>query len=92
MAITLRIPPQLRTLTDGQDEIPVEGATVAAAIDALEAKAPGIKARIINDQGKVQRSVNLFLGEDDIRTLEGLETALKDGDELSVIPAIAGGC
>lgn len=91
MAITLRIPPQLRTLTDGQDEIPVEGATVAAAIDALEAKAPGIKARIINDQGKVQRSVNLFLGEDDIRTLEGLETALKDGDELSVIPAIAGG-
>ena len=91
MAVTVRIPPALRSLTEGSDEVSVDGATVRAAIDALEAAHPGLKERVMSDEGKVLRFVNLFVGEEDIRMLDGLDTELKDGDDLSIIPAIAGG-
>lgn len=90
MSVTVRIPPPLRPLTGGADEIAVDGATVAQAIDSLESKHPGLKERICDDRG-VRRSVNLFVGDEDIRFLDGLGTALRDGDVISVVPAIAGG-
>lgn len=90
MSVTVRIPPPLRPLTGGADEIAVDGDTVRAAIDSLESKHPGLKERICDDRG-VRRSVNLFVGDEDIRFLEGLGTSLKAGDVLSVVPAIAGG-
>lgn len=90
MAVTVRIPPPLRPLTGGADEISVEGATVQQALDALDAKHPGLKERICDDRG-VRRSVNLFVGDEDIRYLDGLGTALDAGAVISVVPAIAGG-
>lgn len=91
MSVTVRIPTPLRTLTGGQDEVSVEGATVAAVIDALEAKHPGLRDRVCDAKG-VRRSVNLYLGEEDVRYLDGLATAVKPGETLSIVPAIAGGC
>ena len=90
MSVTIRIPPPLRPLTGGADEIAVDGGTVTLALESLEAKHPGLKERICDDRG-VRRSVNLFVGDEDIRFLDGLATALKDGDVVSVVPAIAGG-
>lgn len=90
MSVTVRIPTPLRTLTAGDDAVSVDGTNVAQVIDGLEAKFPGMKERLVDDKG-VRRFVNLYLGDEDIRFLDGLETALKDGDELSIVPAIAGG-
>ena len=87
---TVRIPTPLRTLTAGADEVSAEGDTVRALLDDLEAKYPGIKDRLLDEKG-VRRFVNLYLGEEDIRFLEGLDTAVKAGDQLTVVPAIAGG-
>lgn len=87
---TVRIPTPLRTLTAGADEVAAEGATVRALVDDLEAKYPGIKDRLLDEKG-VRRFVNLYLGEEDIRFLEGLDTPVKAGDQLTVVPAIAGG-
>ncbi|NLY94786.1 MAG: MoaD/ThiS family protein [Myxococcales bacterium] len=89
-SVIVRIPPPLRTFTDGKDEVTVQGGTVGEVLDALEAAAPGIKERIADEKG-VRRSVNIFLGEEDIRFLDALATELKDGDVVSIIPAIAGG-
>lgn len=90
MAVTVRIPTPLRTLTGGADEVPADGATVAEVIDNLEANHPGMKERLCDDKG-VRRFVNLYANDEDIRFLDNLETALKDGDTLSIVPAIAGG-
>lgn len=90
MAVSVRIPTPLRTFTGGEDTVNVEAATVAEALDALEAKAPGIKDRVCDAKG-IRRSVNIFLGEEDVRYLDGLGTAVKAGDEISIVPAIAGG-
>jgi len=90
VSITVRIPTPLRTLTDGEDEVHVDGANVASVIDALEAAHPGLKDRLLDDKG-VRRFVNLYANDEDIRFLDGLETPLADGDSLSIIPAIAGG-
>lgn len=91
MAITVHIPTPLRTLTGGADEVESSGTTVAAVIDELESAHPGIKDRLCDDKG-VRRFVNIFLNEDeDIRFLDNLDTELKDGDALHIIPAIAGG-
>lgn len=87
---TVRIPTPLRTLTAGADEVAAEGATVRALVDDLEAKYPGIKDRLLDEKG-VRRFVNLYLGDEDIRFLEGLDTPVKAGDQLTVVPAIAGG-
>lgn len=90
MAVTVRIPTPLRTLTGGADEVPADGATVAEVIDNLEANHPGMKERLCDEKG-VRRFVNLYANDEDIRFLDNLETALKDGDTLSIVPAIAGG-
>ncbi len=90
MPITVRVPTPLRTLTGGEETVAVEGANIAELIENLETAYPGIKERLVDDKG-VRRFVNLYLGEEDIRFLDGLDTELKDGDELSVVPAIAGG-
>ena len=90
MATKVRIPASLRTLTGGKDEVTAAGETVGALIEDLEKNHPGIKDRLVDEKG-VRRFVNLYVGEEDVRFLDGLGTALKAGDELSIVPAIAGG-
>jgi len=91
MPIKVQIPTPLRTLTQGKDEVTAAGATVRAVIDELEASYPGIKDRLCDDKG-VRRFVNIFLNEEeDIRFLDALDTTLKVGDSLQIVPAIAGG-
>lgn len=87
---TIRIPTPLRTLTGGADEVKAQGATVAAVIEDLEKRHPGIRDRLLDEKG-VRRFVNIFVGEEDIRFLDGLKTELKGGEQISIIPAIAGG-
>ena len=88
--VNVRIPTPLRTLTGGNDEVKATGATVGAAIEDLEKNYPGIRDRLLDDKG-VRRFVNIYVGEEDIRFLEGLATKLKDGEQISIVPAIAGG-
>jgi molybdopterin synthase sulfur carrier subunit len=90
MAITVRVPTQLRTLTAGKEEVTGTGATVGELIDQLEGAHPGLKDRLLDAKG-IRRFVNLYLNEDDVRFLEGLNTRLKDTDTLTIVPAIAGG-
>jgi molybdopterin converting factor small subunit len=90
METTVRIPTPLRTLTAGQDEVKATGATVADVIEDLEKRHPGIKDRLLDEKG-VRRFINVYVGEEDIRFLDGLKTELKSGDRISIIPAIAGG-
>jgi len=90
MAIKVRIPTPLRTLTGGKDEVAAEGKNVREVIDDLERNFPGLKDRLCDDKG-VRRFVNIYQNEEDIRFLDGLDTAVKDGDSISVVPAIAGG-
>jgi molybdopterin synthase sulfur carrier subunit len=90
MAVTVRIPTPLRTLTGGADEVSAEGGTVAQVIDNLETNHPGMKDRLCDEKG-VRRFVNIYANDEDIRFLDNLETALKEGDTLSIVPAIAGG-
>ena len=88
--VTVRIPTPLRTLTGGSDEVKASGATVGAVIADLEARHPGVKDRLLDEKG-VRRFVNIYVGEEDIRFLEGLKTELKGGEQISIVPAIAGG-
>ena len=90
MAVTVRIPTPLRTLTGGADEVSVDGGTVSEVIESLEASHPGMKDRLCDEKG-VRRFVNIYANEEDIRFLDNLETTLKEGDTLSIVPAIAGG-
>jgi molybdopterin synthase sulfur carrier subunit len=87
----IRIPTPLRKLTNGKEEVSVSGATIGAVIVGLEAQFPGIKERICDDQGQIRRFVNIFANDEDIRFLKNLETPVKDSDEISIVPAIAGG-
>lgn len=87
----IRIPTPLRNLTANAAEVSVSASTVGAALDSLESKHKGIKARICDEKGNVRRFVNVFLNDEDIRFLQNLDTPLKDGDHLSIVPAIAGG-
>lgn len=90
MSVTVRIPTPLRTLTGGEEQVSASGENVRAVIENLESNHPGIKDRLVDDKG-IRRFVNVYLGDEDVRFLDGLDTALKAGDELSIIPAIAGG-
>lgn len=87
---TVRIPTPLRTLTGGNDEVKAQGATVALLIEDLEKRYPGMRDRLLDEKG-VRRFVNIFVGDEDIRFLEGLATELKGGEQISIVPAIAGG-
>ena len=91
MAVNVRIPSVLRTLTNGKETIEVSAMTVDEALARLEAAHPGIKARLCDENGKLRRFVNVFVGEEDIRFLDGQGTAVKDGDLIDIVPAIAGG-
>jgi len=92
MSVSVRIPTPLRKLTGGSDEVTVDGATVGDVIESLEAAHPGLKERLCDDAGEIRRFVNVYVNDEDVRFLEGRATALKDGDEISIVPAIAGGC
>jgi sulfur-carrier protein len=87
----VRIPTPLRKLTDGQEEVLAAGATVGEVIANLDGSYPGIKARICEEDGRVKRFVNIFANDEDIRFLDNLDTPVKEGDEVSIVPAIAGG-
>ena len=88
---TIRIPTPLRKLTQGKEEITASGATVGALIASLESGYPGLKERICDENGQVRKFVNIFANDEDIRFLKGLDTPVKDADEISIVPAIAGG-
>ncbi len=90
MAITVRIPTALRTLTGGEEAVTAEATNVRELVENLEANHAGLKERLVDEKG-MRRFVNLYVGDEDIRFLEGLDTELKDGDEVSIVPAIAGG-
>ena len=89
--ITVRIPTPLRPMTEGKGEVEGAGDSVGALIEHLNRTHPGLKDRICDEQGEVRRFINIYVNEEDIRFLTGKETPLKDGDEVSIVPAIAGG-
>jgi len=90
-SILVRIPTPLRRLTGGQGEVTAEGRTVQELLEALERRFPGVKERLYDEGGQLRRFVNIYINDEDIRFAQGLETALKKGDEVSIVPAIAGG-
>ena len=91
MSAHVRIPTILRTYTGGQNEVEASGHTVAHVLDSLEADYPGIKGRILDDAGALRRFVNVYVGDDDVRFIGGLEAEVADGAKVSIIPAVAGG-
>jgi molybdopterin synthase sulfur carrier subunit len=91
MPIQVRIPVQLRSLTNGHEVVTARGKSVLEILDDIETQHPGVKGRICESDGRVRRFVNIFVNEEDIRFLQNLETPVKESDEVSIIPAIAGG-
>jgi molybdopterin synthase sulfur carrier subunit len=91
MSVRVRVPTILRTYTKGESEVDADGDTLADVIDALDHTYPGIRGRIIDEQGALRRFVNVYVGNDDVRFLDGLGTSIPDGTTVSVIPAVAGG-
>ena len=91
MAVTVRIPTQLRTLTGGAGEVAVDGSTVGEALKALDAAHVGFAERLFADDGTLRRFVNVFVADEDVRFLQGLETPVADGQTVSIVPAVAGG-
>lgn len=91
MSARVRVPTPLRKFTGGSDEVDASGETVSGLLNDLEQNYPGIKERIVDDRGQVRRFVNVYVNGDDIRFLNNMETAVKDGDNISIVPAIAGG-
>ena len=93
MPVTVKIPAPLRPLTANQSEVVVENAaTVLAALEEVSRKHPGIREKLLDDKGALRRYVNLFRNDEDVRHAQGLGTAVKEGDKLTIVPAIAGGC
>jgi len=91
MSVTVRIPGPLRRITNGENKVEVEGENLGGLISALEDQYPGMRERLLDEEGKLRYFVNLYLNNEDVRFLAGLETALKAGDEVSIVPAVAGG-
>ena len=91
MSVTVRIPTILRTYTGGASEVPAAGSTLAEVLDDLEAHHGGIRARVLDDAGEIRRFVNVYVGNDDVRFLDGLASAVPEGSQISIIPAVAGG-
>ncbi|WP_248960784.1 MoaD/ThiS family protein [Sphaerisporangium perillae] len=91
MSVSVRIPTILRTYTDGASEVSGEGTTLREVLQKLDADFPGIGARILDETGKIRRFVNVYVGEEDVRFVDGLDTATAEGAQISVIPAVAGG-
>ena len=91
MSVSVRIPTILRPYTGGASEVAADGGSLADVIDALEVAHPGLKARVLDDDGAIRRFVNVYVNDDDVRFAEGLATATPDGTSISIIPAVAGG-
>jgi sulfur-carrier protein len=91
VSVTVRVPTILRTYTGGAAEVAVEGGTLSEVVSALEAAHPGIAARVLDDDGKLRRFVNVYVGDEDVRFASGLDTPTPAGSTVSVIPAVAGG-
>ena len=91
MSVTVKIPTQLRSVTGGAAEATAEGSTVAEVLDSLYTEHRELRERIAGDDGELRRFVNVYLGGEDIRFLEGLATEVPDGGELTILPAVAGG-
>ena len=91
MSVSVRVPTILRTYTAGESEVSASGATLAEVLDDLDANYSGIKARVLDDEGNLRRFVNVYVGNDDVRFIDNLETPTPDGTQISVIPAVAGG-
>jgi sulfur-carrier protein len=92
MSVSVRIPTILRSYTGGESEVKAAGSTLREVISDLDANYSGIAARILDDEGKIRRFVNVYIGDEDVRFADGLDTATPDGAQVSVIPAVAGGC
>ncbi len=92
MTVSVRIPTILRTYTNGESEVTADGDTLAAVLDDLDATYAGIKGRVLDEAGNLRRFVNVYVGNDDVRFLDNLDTPTPDGTQISVIPAVAGGC
>ena len=91
MPVTVRIPQPLRNLTGNQSTVKGDGATLASLVANLEGSFPGMRERVMDETGQLRRFVNIYVNGDDVRFIDGLGTALKDGDEVSIVPAVAGG-
>jgi len=91
MSVTVRVPAQLRTLTGGASQATVDGSTVGEVLKALDGAHPGFGDRLFDEGGSLRRFVNVFLADEDVRFLEGLDTPVADGQTLSIVPAVAGG-
>jgi MoaD family protein len=91
MSVRVRIPTPLRPLTGGRSQVTTNGTTVAEVIGELAAEAPELRAQLLSDDGRLRSFVNLYLNGEDVRSRSGLDTALADGDEIAIVPAIAGG-
>lgn len=91
LSVTVRIPTPLRRVTNGQEKVDVDGVTIQSIFDDLEGQFPGIKERLCDDDGQIRHFVNVYLNGEDVRYLDGLGTATKSGDEVSIVPAVAGG-
>ncbi|GAA3727815.1 molybdopterin converting factor small subunit [Spinactinospora alkalitolerans] len=92
MSVSVRVPTILRTYTKDAAEVTAEGGTLKEVLADLEANHPGIQARILDDGGKIRRFVNVYVGDEDVRFADGLDTAVPVGSQVSIIPAVAGGC
>ena len=91
MSVMVRIPTPLRKLTGNQDTVAADGARLGECIEGLEARYPGLKERLCDETGDIRRFVNIFINGEDVRFLQGLDTPIKPGDEISIVPAVAGG-
>ena len=91
MSVLVRIPTPLRRMTGGKDKVEVESSTLGEMVDTLESTYPGFKERLVDENGELRYFVNIYVNGEDVRFLQGLETATSTGDEISIVPAVAGG-
>lgn len=91
MSATVRIPTTLRPMAGGQSEVSVEGSTVGDVIKSLDTSHPGFADRLLDEEGNLRKFVNIFVADDDVRFLDGLDTSVPDGETIAIIPAVAGG-
>jgi len=91
VSVSVRVPTILRPYTQGASEVSAEGATLIEVLESLDGSYPGIKGRVLDDSGELRRFVNVYVDDDDVRFAEGLQTSIKDGGQVSIIPAVAGG-
>jgi molybdopterin synthase sulfur carrier subunit len=91
MAVTVKIPTPLRNLTNNQDSLAVDAGDLRGAVESLETQFPGMRERLLDEGGDIRRFVNIYVNGEDVRFLEGLTTSISDGDEVSIVPAVAGG-